>query len=98
MDPSRILNSRFVLTNKGELPKAKLKARWVLGGRRDPDAGLYDTASPTASILGHNLLNMIAVQRGWVIHYEDVSAAFLQGRELPHEKKVFVRLHRSGTS
>ena len=64
----------------------------MLGGHKDPDAGLYATASHTASILGHNLLNMIAVQKRWVIHYEDVSAAFLQGKVLSREKKVYVRL------
>ncbi|CAE7765363.1 RE2 [Symbiodinium sp. CCMP2592] len=82
VDPTRVIGSRFVLTNKGEddLSQADLKARWVFGGHRDPDAGLYATASPTASVLGHNLLNFVAVQLGWVVHYEDVSAAFLQGK------------------
>ena len=94
VDPSRVLNSRFVLTNKGGpgLDEAELKARWILGGHRDPDAGLYATASPTASTLGHNLLNFVAVQMQWVIHYEDVSAAFLQGKELPRVDKVYVKV------
>ena len=58
IDPSRILGSRFVLTNKGgeTLETAELKAWWILGGHRDPDAGLYATSSPTASLLGHNRL------------------------------------------
>ncbi|OLP77768.1 Fatty aldehyde dehydrogenase [Symbiodinium microadriaticum] len=29
---------------------------------------------------------------GWVVHYEDVSAAFLQGKELPRTEKVYVRV------
>ena len=57
VDPSRVLSSRFALTNKGgpTLAEAELKARWIFGGHRDPDAGLYATSSPTASVLGHNL-------------------------------------------
>ena len=56
-----------------------MNARWILGGQKDVEAGRY----PTASLLGHNILNMVAVQLGWVVHYEDVSAAFLQGQKLP---------------
>ena len=94
VDPQRVLSSRFVLTNKGaeDLTNAELKARWIFGGHRDPDAGLCATSSPTASTLGHNLLNLVAVQMGWVVHYEDVSAAFLQGKELPRTEKVYVRV------
>lgn len=94
IDPKKILSSRFVLTNKGgeTLDSAVLKARWILGGHRDPEVGKYPTLAPTASLLGHNLLNVIAVQMGWVVHYEDVAAAFLQGKPLPAEREVYVRL------
>ena len=94
VDPARVLGSRFVLTNKGgpSLQEAELKARWIFGGHKDPDAGLYDTSSPTASILGHNLINFVAVQEKWVVHYEDVSAAFLQGKELPRKERIYVRV------
>ena len=87
VDPRKVLSSRFVLTNKGgeTLEKAELKARWILGGHKDMEAGRYPTLAPTASLLGHNILNMVAVQMGWVVHYEDVSAAFLQGQKLPAE-------------
>ncbi|CAE7829188.1 unnamed protein product [Symbiodinium microadriaticum] len=96
VEPSRVLSSRFVLTNKGGtlLQDAVLKARWIIGGHRDPDAGLYDTSSPTASTLGHGLLNFVAVQNKWVIHYEDVTAAFLQGKELPRQERIYARLPR----
>ena len=79
VDPRKVLTSRFVLTNKGgeTLAEAELKTRWILGGHRDVDAGRYPTMAPTASLLGHNILNMVAVQKRWVVHYEDVSAAFL---------------------
>ncbi|CAE7731049.1 RE2 [Symbiodinium sp. CCMP2592] len=96
VDPARILGSRFVLTNKGgeDLAAAELRARWIFGGHRDPDAGLYATSSPTASLLGHNLINFVAVQKRWVVHYEDVSSAFLQGKELPRREKIYVRVPR----
>eukprot|EP00435_Cladocopium_sp_Y103_P071268 s9_g37.t1 len=94
IDPKRILPSRLVLTNKGgnELSEAELKARWVFGGHRDPDAGKYPTSSPTVSLIGHNLLNFIAVQKGWIVFYEDVSAAFLQGQQLPSEREIYVKI------
>ena len=94
LDPKRILSSRFVLTNKGgeDLASAEPKARWIFGGHRDPDAGLYATSAPTASTLAHNLLNFVAVQLGWTVHYEDVASAFLQGKDLPRTEKVFVRV------
>ena len=94
VDPRRVLPSRLVLTSKGgnTLEKAELKARWVFGGHRDPDAGKYPTSSPTVSLVGHNLLNFIAVQKGWTVYYEDVSAAFLQGQQLPSEREIYVRI------
>ena len=89
VDPRKILTSRFVLTNKGEalLKLAELKARWILGGHRDSELGNYATMAPTSALLGHNMLNFLAVQMGWTVYYEDVSAAFLQREvyvKLPH--------------
>ena len=96
LDPKRILNTRFVLTNKGgpTLQEAVLKGRLVLGGHRDPDAGKYPTLAPTAALLGHNLVNWVAVQMGWVVCYEDVSSAFLQGKPLPEDRVIYIRLPR----
>eukprot|EP00435_Cladocopium_sp_Y103_P055481 s254_g18.t1 len=94
IDPKRILSSRFVLTNKGgnDLENAVLKARLVLGGHRDPDAGKFPTLAPTAAALAHNLINFVSVQMGWIVKYEDVSSAFLQGKRLPPEREVYVRI------
>ena len=94
VDSQRVLSSRFVLTNKGEaeLAEAILKARWVLGGHKDPDIGRFPTLAPTASILAHNLINVIATQMGWPVQFEDVTAAFLQGKPLPPEREVYVRM------
>ena len=83
-----------MLTNKGEalLKLAELKARWILGGHRDSELGNYATMAPTSALLGHNMLNFLAVQMGWTVYYEDVSAAFLQGKRLPVEREVYVKL------
>ena len=35
---------------------------------------------------------MVAVQKGWEVHYKYVSAAFLQGQPLPPEREVYVRM------
>eukprot|EP00435_Cladocopium_sp_Y103_P018426 s2413_g4.t1 len=96
IDPKRILNTRFVLTNKGgpTLEEAVLKGRLIFGGHKDPDVGKFPTLAPTAALLAHNLINWISVQKGWVVKYEDVSSAFLQGKRLPAEREVYIRLPR----
>lgn len=96
VDPKRILTSRFVLTNKGgeTLETATLKARLILGGHKDPDMGKFPTLAPTAALLAHNLINWVAVQKSWVVKYEDVSSAFLQGKPLPPDREVYIRLPR----
>ena len=92
VDPKRILSSRFVLTNKGgyDLAEAELKGRLVW--HKDLDMGRYTTMAPTAALLAHNLINWVSVQMGWIVHYEDVSSAFLQGKHLPPEREVYIRL------
>ena len=54
--------------------------------------GGFTTSSPTVSVVGHNLLNFIAVQKRWEIFYEDVSAAFLQGGQLPEGREIYVKI------
>lgn len=94
VNPKYILPSRMVFTNKGakELINALLKARWAFDGHRDPEAGQHQTAAPTVSLVGHNLLIFLAAQHRWTIVYEDVSAAFLQGQELPPEREIYVKV------
>ena len=61
VEKSRALPSRMVLTNPGDGEGgAKLKARWCVGGHRDPDAGVFPTSSPTALLLEHHLLLFIS--------------------------------------
>ena len=54
-------------------------------------AGEYETESPTASLLAHNLLCFCAAQWSWKVFFSDISAAFLQGDYLPAERRVFVQ-------
>ncbi|CAL1141583.1 unnamed protein product [Cladocopium goreaui] len=101
VDDSEILPSRFVLVNKSDprnnhpkdadLPDAKLKARLVIAGHKDQRAGDFETESPTASLLAHNLLCFLAAQWGWKMSFSDIASAFLQGDYLPSERRVFVR-------
>ena len=56
------------------------------------EVGKYPTLAPTATLLSHNLLNLIATLNGWAVYYEDVSSAFLQGKPLPTEREVYVKL------
>ena len=69
IDPKRILSTRVVLTNKGgpELEEAQLKAHLILAGHKDPDMGKYATLAPMAALLADNLVNWVAVQKGWVV-------------------------------
>lgn len=34
----------------------------------------------------------MAVQQGWEVEYEDVSAAFLQGKNLTPDREVYVKI------
>ena len=89
VDRTEVLPSRFVLVNKSDprnihpddkaLEGASLKARLVIAGHRDVRAGEYETESPTASLLAHNLLCFCAAQWSWKVFFSDISAAFLQG-------------------
>ena len=101
VDRTEVLPSRFVLVNKSDprnihpddkaLEGASLKARLVIAGHRDVRAGEYETESPTASLLAHNLLCFCAAQWSWKVFFSDISAAFLQGDYLPAERRVFVQ-------
>ena len=93
--PDKILPSRFVLTNKSDkesLEEAVLKARWVLAGHLDKEAGQWATEAPTASLVAHNMVCFVCAQFGWNMLYADISAAFLQGETLDDERVVYIRL------
>ena len=96
-----LLPSRFVLVNKSDprnthpsdeaIADAVLKARLVIAGHRDQRAGDFETESPTASLLAHNVLCFLAAQWKWIMAFSDISAAFLQGDYLPAERRVFIQ-------
>ena len=77
---SRILPTRFILTNK-DITGATLicKARMVCGGHLDPDINILRTDAPTADTMGVNLIFLIAASYKWVLQAGDVSTAFLSG-------------------
>ena len=89
----RVIRSRMVIVNKKQLTQGfEPKGRLCVGGHRDPDLGKYDAASPTALSLAHALLLCIATTLGWAINIADVTAAFLQGLELPRTEPLFVQI------
>ena len=94
--PTKVLPSRFVLTNKGgtTLEEAELKARWVLAGHLDKEAGQHATEAPTASLISHNVICFLSAQLKWKMRYADISAAFLQGEFLDETREVYVKFPR----
>ena len=87
------LRSRFVIVNKKWLQREfGPKGRLCVGGHLDPQAGEYETSSPTAQLLGHHILLVVTVAKGWRGCGGDITAAFLQGESLPREKPLFVWL------
>ena len=77
---SRILPSRFILTNKDDSGKTLIaKARMVCGGHLDPDVALLRTDAPTADAIGVNLVLLLCASNQWVLQAGDVSTAFLSG-------------------
>lgn len=77
---SRVLPTRFILTNKDASGKTLIcKARLVCGGHLDPDISLLRTDAPTADTMGVNLVFLIAASKKWVLQAGDVSTAFLSG-------------------
>ena len=91
--PMKVLPSRFVLTNKGKdiLEEAELKARWVLAGHLDKEAGQYATEAPTANLISHNVIGFLSAHLKWKMRYADISAAFLQGEFLEQTREVYVK-------
>ena len=81
---SRVLPSRFVLTNKNKQIKGaslQAKARLVCGGQLDPDLQGLRTDAPTCDLMGLQTLLTWAASKRWRIQSGDVSSAFLNGLE-----------------
>lgn len=77
-DPSTCMNMRWVLTQKAD---GTAKARLVVLGYQMPGIGTAETASPTMSKVGRNMLLTVAAALGLRVKVGDVSSAFLQADE-----------------
>ena len=89
--PHRLMKMRWVLTFKNgpEDGTVKAKARLVVLGYSDPDAGYLSTKSPTMTRRSRQLLLQMAAHRGWRVTKADARAAFLQGGETQLQRQVF---------
>ena len=92
---SRILPTRFVLTNKDPTGETLIcKARLVCGGHRDPDISLLRTDAPTTDALGVHLILVLAASFRCRIQSGDVSTAFLSG--VFDSRNLYMRPPREG--
>ena len=100
--PDRIMGSRYVVTWKEEEDQpVRVKARWCLQGRLDPDlqakALAGDLQSPTLSQLGRALLFQTIASKKWVLMLGDVKGAFLSSGALPERyRPLYARLPAGG--
>eukprot|EP00438_Fugacium_kawagutii_P009905 Skav216398 [mRNA] locus=scaffold457:290346:293534:+ [translate_table: standard] len=74
-DPARCMNMRWVLTQKAD---GTAKARLVVLGYQMPGLGEAETASPTLSKVGRNVILAVAAALGLKVMAGDVTSAFLQ--------------------
>ena len=94
---SRILPSRFVLTDKNKHAKGaglKAKARLVCGGQHDPDIQSLRTDAPTVDLMGVQTLLTWAASRRWRIQSGDVTCAFLNGHV--DKRSIYLRPPKLG--
>ena len=91
----RILKAHFILKwTKWPNGEPRAKARLITQGFKDPDAlsGQLSTDSPTLSRIGRNYILSICANTGWSNFSADVSAAFLQGKEHPSHRTLWIKL------
>ena len=60
-----------------------------------PDAGEYRTYSPTPPGLGHICIFIVMTSLAWDGFIFNVTAAFVQGDELPADRELYMRLPRN---
>lgn len=100
--PDRIMTSRFAIIEKTEDGSSKIKARWCLRGRHDPDLFAKVLAgkchSPTLSQFGRSLILQMIVSRKWVMHLGDIKEAFPEAnvKEKAPANPVFAELPPGG--
>ena len=92
---NRVLKAHFILKwSKHPDGSPRAKARLITQGFRDPDAlaGLLDSTSPTLSRLGRTTLMSLASLKAWKTFIADITTAFLQGKEHPASRTLWIRL------
>ena len=75
LDPAQLMQMRWVLTRKGD---GSAKARLVVLGLQAHNLTEVETASPTMSKVGRNLLLTVAASMKMTVKAGDVTSAFLQ--------------------
>ena len=73
------LPARWVIEWKRKEGVLVIKARLCLKGFAEQNQHTLHTAAPTATRLGHRMVVLTSVLRGWELWSLDVSTAFLQG-------------------
>ena len=82
-DPNTCINTRWIMTVKGD----KIKARLVAKGFEENS--LLQKDSPTVSKCGLNMLLIIAASKKWIIRTTDIKSAFLQSKDL--DRDVYIK-------
>ena len=84
--PSQAMRMRWILSWKTDhAGQTGPKARAVVLGYMDPEYEHRISYAPTTTRHTRQLMLQLAACRGWHTWKGDVSAAFLQGRECPHD-------------
>ena len=92
--PDRILKPHFILKwSKWPNNDPRAKARLITQGFRDPDAwsGQLSIDALTLSRMGRNYIMSLAANTGWSTFSADVSTAFLQGKEHPSHRTLWIK-------
>ena len=106
LEKSDVLTFRMIRTDKNEATRGgksyqehplKAKSRGALPGYRDKQLlnGLLDTDAPTLTAEATaTILQMTAVESDWRLDQGDVDPAFLNGRYLDADRRVFFSVRR----
>ena len=81
-----------VTEDMAELGARSCKARLVLLGYEDPDAGQFATYSPTVRRESKAIIYTLAAHRRWRIFSLDARAAFLNGRSSVRPRPLYAQL------
>ena len=91
----RVLKAHFILKwSKWPSGEPRAKARLITQGFKDPDAlnGQLSADAPTLSRMGRNYILSICANNGWTSFSADMSTAFLQGKEHPGHRTLWIKL------